>query len=312
VADVRDESDRDGMRLVIMLKRAANASQVIDELHRRTPLQTTFGAILLALDNGEPKELNLKEILERYRDHRIQVIVRRCRFDLEKAEAERHVIEGLLLALDHIDEVVRIIRRSKNREEAAEKLQGKFGLSEIQANAILDMRLAKLTTLEGNTLKMRAADLKAFIRDLKKILASEAEQLRVVREELDEVTKQFGDARRTVIVEGGEEEDAPVESTLADEDVVITLSHEGFAKRMPVHLYRRRVGQGRQLAGMENYETDWLERVFAARANGWLLAFTEGGKAHFLSVLDVPESARASRGQSVYALTGADRSDRIV
>ena len=312
VTDVRDESDRDGLRLVIQLKRGANAAATLAILHRRTYLQSTFGAIMLALDDGEPKELNLKQLLERYRDHRLEVVVRRTRHDLEKAEAERHIIQGLLVALDHIDEVIKIIRGSRDRPQASTRLQDRFGLTEIQADAILNMRLGRLTSLERQTLRDRLAELEVLIEGYRAILDSEEEQLRVVVEELDEVTERFGDARRTVILRDAEEHVAPLEEAVADEDVVVTVSHEGFVKRIPVHLYRRRVRSGKALAGMENYENDWLERVFTARTRGWILAFTEGGHCHFLSVLDVPESARASRGQSVYALVGGDRSDRIV
>ncbi len=312
VTDVRDESDRDGLRLVIQLKRGARAETTLATLYRRTYLQSTFGAIMLALDHGEPKELTLKELLERYRDHRLEVIVRRSRFELEKAEAERHVTEGLLLALEHIDEVIRIIRGSRDRATASSRLQNRFGLSEVQADAILNMRLARLTALEREELERKLAELEARIAELRALLASEEEQLRVVTEELDEVTETFGDPRRTVILRDAEEHEAPVEDAVADEATVITVSHQGFVKRIPMHLYRRRVNSGKALAGMENYDDDWLERVFTARTTGWLLAFTEGGQCHFLSVLDVPESSRASRGQSIYALSGAERTDRIV
>ncbi|MEX2531949.1 MAG: DNA gyrase subunit A [Gemmatimonadota bacterium] len=312
VTDVRDESDRDGMRLVIELKRGASAAATLAILYRRTYLQATFGAILLALDRGEPKELNLKQLLERYRDHRLEVVVRRSRHELEKAEAERHVLEGLVLALEHVDEVIRIIRRSRDRAEAARRLEDRFGLSEIQADAILNMRLGRLTALEGEELEARLAELEALIGRLRALLGSEEEQLRVVLEELEEVTDAFGDDRRTVILRDAEEHTAPVEDAIADEAVVITVSHQGFVKRIPMHLYRRRVRSGKALAGMENFEDDWLERIFTARTKGWLLAFTEGGHCHFLSVLDVPESARSSRGQSLYALLEAEREDRIV
>jgi len=311
-ADVRDESDRDGMRLVIVLKKGASAAKAIEILHQKTALQSTFGAILLALDRGEPKEFNLKQILERYRDHRLDVVVRRTRYDLEKAEAEKHIIEGLLLALSEIDKVIKIIRRSRDRAEASGRLQEIFGLSDAQADAILNMRLAKLTALEKEELEARRLELERMIEEFRKLLGSKAAQLRLIRKELDEVTKRFGDPRRTVILESGEEAHAPVEKALADEDVVVTVSREGFVKRTPVHLYRRRMESGKAIAEMENYENDWIERIFVARTRGWLLAFTEGGRAYFLSVLDLPESSRTSRGQSVYALIGAERTDRIV
>ncbi|HSG06957.1 MAG TPA: DNA gyrase subunit A [Longimicrobiales bacterium] len=323
VSDIRDETDRDGIRLVIELKRGAKAGRALKTLYKRTNLQYTFGAIMLALDHGQPKEFDLKQLLERFRDHRLEVIQKRSRFDLEKAEAERHVLQGLLVALDHIDEVIKIIRGSKDRAQASDRLQNRFGLSETQADAILNMRLARLTALERSQLEARMAELKTVIKDLKAILGSEERQLEVMLEELSEVVKAHGDPRRTVILDkdeedgtrgkGKEEVVAEVEEQIADEDVVITLSHEGFVKRVPMHLYRRRVSAGKGLAGMERYDDDYLERIFVARTRGWILAFTQGGHCHFLPVLDVPESARSSRGQSVYALLGgADRSDRIV
>ena len=312
VIKVRDESDRDGMRLVIELKRGAKVSPVLKVLFRSTHLQANFGAILLALDDGEPKEFNLKQLLERYRDHRLEVVVRRSRHDLEKAEVELHVVEGLLLALDEIDEVIRIIRESRDRQGAARGLQDRFGLSEAQADAILTMRLGQLTALEGETLQKRRSELEELIADLRKILASESEQLAIVLRELATLTQRFGDGRRTMILEETTKEEALVEDVIADEDVVITVSRQGFVKRIPVHLYRRRVRSGKALVDMESHEDDWLERMFTARTKGWLLAFTERGRAHFLSVLDVPESSRASRGQSIYALTNAERNDRIV
>ncbi len=313
ISDIRDETDREGIRLVIELKRGAKAGRTLRLLHKRTSLQQTFGGILLALDHGQPREFNLKELLERFRDHRLEVIQRRSRHELEKAEAERHIVQGLLAALDHIDEVIKIIRASDDRADASERLQDRFGLSEVQAGAILDMRLARLTKLERSHLLKRLSELEALIEELKGILGSEERQLEVMLEELRAVVEEHGDERRTVILEDGEEKEAPVEQALADEDVVVTMSHEGFIKRMPMHLYRRRVSSGKALAGMERYEADYLERIFTARTRGWILAFTEQGQCHFLPVLDVPESGRSSRGQSIYALLGGtDREDRIV
>jgi len=315
LSDIRDETDRDGIRLVIELKRGGDASAVLKTLFRGTSLQTTFGAHLLALDNGEPKEFDLKQILERFRDHRLDVIQKRSRHDLEKAEAERHIVQGLLAALDHIDEVIKIIRASADRPEASERLQDRFGLSEVQADAILNMRLARLTALQRTQLEARLAELETIIAELRAILDSEERQLEIMLEELSAVVEKYGDERRTVLLDDDEAEiEAPeVEGQMADEDVVVTLSHEGFVKRIPMHLYRRRVNAGKALAGMERYEDDYLEQIFVAKTQGWILAFTELGHCHFLSVLDVPESARSSRGQSVYALLdAADRSDRIV
>ena len=312
LSDIRDESDRDGLRLVLELKRGAKAGKVIKLLLKKTSLQSTFGAIMIALDHGEPKEFTLVQLLERFRDHRVEVIRRRSQHDLEKAQAEKHIAEGLVAALGTIDEVIEIIRGSADRSEASEKLQDLLGLSEIQADAILNMRLAKLTSLEQAELKRRLKELRALIRGLKEILKSEARKLEIMLEELDEIVEKYGDARRTILLEDDESDEMEVENTVADEDAVITVSHEGFVKRIPMHLYRRRVSSGKPLAGMERFENDYLERIFVARTQSWLLAFTENGHLHFLPVLDVPEGGRASRGQSIYALTQADRSDAIV
>lgn len=313
ISDIRDESDRDGIRLVIELKRGASAQNVLALLYRRTYLQQTFGAILLALDHGQPREFNLKEILERYRDHRLEVIQRRSRFELEKAEAERHIVEGLIVALDHIDQVIEIIRASADRAEARAALEDRFGLSETQSDAILNMRLGKLTRLEGDELRARLEELVARIAMLRDILGSEQRQIEVMLDELDEVVAEFGDERRTVILADADEKVAEISEEVADEAVVVTVSREGFIKRMPMHLYRRRVNSGKALAGMERYEDDWIERIFVANTHGWILAFSEQGQAYYLPVMDLPESGRSSRGQSMYSLiSGADRADPIV
>jgi DNA gyrase subunit A len=312
VSELRDESDRDGMRLVVELKRGTDAKRVLRVLMKRTYLQATFGAHLLALDHGQPREFTLKMLLEHYRDHRIEVVRRRTQHDLEKAEAERHITEGLLAALDQIDEVIAIIRKSKDRPQASTRLQNRLELSEVQADAILNMRLGKLTALERKELREKLKGLKARIKELREILGSVDRQLEVVLTELDEVVDRFGDLRRTVLLREGEEEEAVVESSTADEDVVVTVSHEGFAKRIPMHLYRRRVTSGKALAGMDRFEGDYLERVFVARTQGWILVFSQRGHVYFLPVLDVPEGSRASRGQSLYGLIGSNRSDPVV
>ena len=314
VSDLRDESDREGIRLVVELKRGAKARRVMALLFKKTALQCTFGGILLALDGGnQPGEFTLKDLLSRYRDHRLEVIRRRSRFDLEKAEAELHVTLGLLHALANIDEVIATIRRSANRADASERLQRTFGLSDVQAEAILRMRLARLTALEGDQLREREASLRAAIETLRALLGDEARQTRVMLDELDEVVERFADKRRTVIL--GREDGADlayVESAAADEDVVVTLSRQGYAKRIPMHLYRRRVAAGTPLAAMDRFPADYLERVLVARTRGWLLCFTDRGQVHFLRVEDIPESSLASRGRSVWALLGTDRRDEIV
>ena len=314
VADLRDESDREGIRLVVELKRGTDTSRIMALLFKKTALQCTFGAIMLALDGGkQPEEFTLKELLERYRDHRLEVIRRRSRFDLEKAETDLHLTRGLLLALAHIDDVIDEIKRSADRSEASERLQDRFGLSDVQADAILRMRLARLTALEGDQLRARERSLGTAIRELRALLKDEGLQLDVMMKELNEVVERYSDARRTVIMARREKADfAYVESGIADEDVVVTFSHQGYLKRIPMHLYRRRVAAGMELAAMEQFRGDYLETVSVARTRGWLLSFTSKGHVHFLKVEDIPEGSRASRGKSIWALLGVDGRDHIV
>ncbi len=314
VADLRDESDREGIRLVVELKRGTDTSRIMALLFKKTALQCTFGAIMLALDGGrQPEEFTLKELLERYRDHRLEVIRRRSRFDLEKAETDLHLTRGLLLALAHIDDVIDEIKRSADRSEASERLQDRFGLSDVQADAILRMRLARLTALEGDQLRARERSLGTAIRELRALLKDEGLQLDVMMKELNEVVERYSDARRTVIMARQEKADfAYVESGIADEDVVVTFSHQGYLKRIPMHLYRRRVAAGMELAAMEQFRGDYLETVSVARTRGWLLSFTSKGHVHFLKVEDIPEGSRASRGKSIWALLGVDGRDHIV
>jgi DNA gyrase subunit A len=302
VSDLRDESDREGMRIVVELKRGAKVQPILNTLYKKTYMQATFGAIMLALDHGVPREMTLKELLERFRDHRIEVIQRRAAHDLEQAKAEAHVTEGLIKALDNIDEVIRIIRESRGKEEASERLRKRFELSTIQADAILNMRLHRLTELETQELKDRLDELKKIIADLYDLLDSHERQLAVLVSETDEMVEKYGDGRRTTIVRG--DADFKLEDMVAEEDVVITVSHEGYIKRMPVSLYRRRVTSGKALAGMEKHEHDFLEHVFIASTHDVVLVITAHGQAYEIAVLDIPEGGRASRGRSLSQLLG--------
>lgn len=309
IADLRDESDRDGMRIVIELKRGVKAAPVLNLLYRQTHLQSTFGAIMLALDDGEPRELTLKEFLERYRDHRLEVIRRRSTHDLEQARAEAHITRGLLIALDDIDQVIELIRNSRDRERAATALRKAFDLSEEQAEAILRMQLAKLTALETRELKAKLKALEKEITRLEKLLASERKQLRLLLDELAEIVDEFGDERRTTILPEGEA-DFELEDLIAQEEAVITISHEGYIKRMPISLYRRRARSGHPLGGREMGD-DFLEHVFIANTHDTLLFFTESGQAYARPVHQIPESSRAARGRSLVNLLGVDRDDPI-
>jgi DNA gyrase subunit A len=309
IADLRDESDRDGMRIVIELKRDARVPQLLATLYRQTHLQSTFGAILLALDHGVPREFNLKELLERFREHRLDVIRRRTRHELEQAKAEAHVIDGLLIALDRIDAVIRVIRKAADPTVASIQLRAKFDLSETQAKAILDMRLARLTALEQKELDARLKELRKRIRELDAILKSEPKQLQVLVAELDETVKQFVDARRTTIV--SESEEVEVEDLEAEEQVVITLSHESYIKRVPMSLYQKRVARGRALVGMDKHAEDFLEHVFVANSTETLLFFTDRGQVHAVEVRDVPESSATSRGRSLAQVLPLEKGARV-
>ncbi|MGQ0562797.1 MAG: DNA gyrase subunit A, partial [Gemmatimonadota bacterium] len=309
ISDLRDESDRDGMRIVVELKRGARHKPILATLYKQTHLQATFGAIMLALDHGVPRELNLKQLLERFRDHRLIVIRRRSQYELDQARAEAHIIDGLLIALANIEAVVRVIRKAMNRDDAAEKLRKKFELSEKQANAILDMRLARLTSLETQELQTRLRELQKQIKELDKLLASEKLQRKALLKELDEAVAKFGDARRTRMLEANT--GFEVEDLVAQEQVVITLSHQGYIKRVPMALYRRRVGAGKAVAGAEKFGDDFLEHVFVASTTDTLVFFTDRGQAHALGVTDVPEGARTSRGRSIAQLFSIERGARI-
>jgi DNA gyrase subunit A len=310
ISDLRDESDRDGIRVVIELKRGADAARAFRQLLKWTALQATFGVISLALDGGVPKEFSLKEMLERFRDHRVEVVVRRSRWELGRAREEAHVLEGLLLALKHIDRVVAIIRSSRTRETAGAKLQKELQLTERQVEAILMMRLYRLTQLEGRELRERLGELEKRIRELEAILASPERQIAEIRRELEELLERYGDARRTRIVPT--EQGLVLEDLIAQEDVAVTLSREGYIKQIPMSVYRRRLSTGRGLAGMDRYENDYVEHLFLASTADTLMFFTEDGQAYWLPVTEIPEAGSASRGRPVHPLLGLRKGERIV
>jgi DNA gyrase subunit A len=305
ISDLRDESDRDGIRVVIELKRGADAAKVLAGIYKWTALQTTFGVIALALDHGVPRELDLKTILERYRDHRVEVVVRRSRWELEKASDEAHVLRGLLAALGRIDDVVRIIRASRDRETAARKLEKELKLSTRQSEAILAMRLSRLTQLEGRELRDRLKALEARITELEALLASPERQIAVIRDELTAAAERFGDPRRTTLFES--EKSVRLEDMLAEEEVVVTLSREGYAKQIPMPVYRRRMATGRGLADTERSPGDWISRVLVATTDDTVLAFTACGRAYGTAVRDVPEAGLSSRGRRLHQVLDLPR-----
>jgi DNA gyrase subunit A len=309
LTDMRDESDRDGIRVVMELKRGADAAKVLTKLYKATGLQTTFGVISLALDRGVPREFSLKAMLERWRDHRVEVVVRRSRWELAKAQDEAHVLRGLIVALKRIDEVVQIIRTSRNRESAARKLEKELKLDERQSDAILAMRLSRLTQLESRELRDRLEALEARIGELEAILASPEKQLDIVRAELRELAEKYGDPRRTTIF--ANEKAVKLEDMLAAEEVVVTVSREGFVRQIPMAVYQRNVSAGRQVS-MEKWEGDYVERAFVATTDDVLLCFTTDGRAHALPVRDVPETGLSSRGKALGQLFELGKRSRIL
>src|SRR4051812_10995358 len=296
VSDLRDESDRDGIRIVLELKRGADAVKVLNQLFKWTALQSTFGVIALALDHGVPRELGLKPILERWRDHRIQVVVRRSRWEVERARDEAHLLRGLMVALSRIDDVVRIIRSSRTRETAAAKLEKELKLDERQSKAILEMRLSRLTQLESRELRDRLDELERRIVELDAILASPERQLELIRGELRELRDSYADPRRTRIFEN--EKLVKLEDMLAAEHVVVTVSREGYARQIPMAVYQRSMTAGKRIA-LDRYEDDYVERAFVASTDDTLLVFSTDGKAYGLIVRDVPEAGITARGKAL-------------
>jgi DNA gyrase subunit A len=309
ISDLRDESDRDGMRIVIELKRDANAEVVLNQLYKHTQMQTTFGAIMLALVDGAPKVMGLKEMLRHFVDHRHAVITKRTEFELAEAQAREHILEGLKIAVDHIDEVIKIIRGSKDVEAADAALRERFTLSEKQSKAILDMRLAKLTGLEREKLDEELKEIRALIKDLKGLLASRERRMGILKQELEELERKFGDERRTEIV--ADQGDFTIEDLIAEEDMVITISHAGYIKRIPVSTYRRQRRGGRGLAGMGTKEEDWVEHLFIASTHDYVLFFTQSGQLYWLKVYDIPQGGRAAKGKPVINLIQIKPDDRI-
>jgi DNA gyrase subunit A len=272
VADLRDESDREGMRIVVDIKRDAIPYIVLNQLYKQTQMQSTFGVIMLALVNGQPRVLTLKEMLENFVDHRHTVIVRRTHFELNKALEREHILEGLKIAVDNIDEVIVIIRGSETTDEAGERLRERFSLSERQTDAILNMRLAKLTGLEIEQLEAELAEVRAVIADLREILENRDRRYQIIKDELTEVADRYGDERRTEIM--GETGDLSLEDLIADEEMVLTVSHQGYVKRMPLDTYRNQGRGGRGISGMGTKEEDWVEKVFIASTHDYLMIFT--------------------------------------
>ena len=300
IRDLRDESDRDGMRIVVELKRDAVPHIVLNRLYKHTQMQATFGTILLALVDGQPKIMPLREMLQHFIDHRLRVIVRRSEFDLAKARDREHILEGLKIAVDNIDEVIKIIRAADDTDQASTELQERFSLSERQAKAILDMRLARLTGLETDKLETELAEVRATIEELVSILGSEERRFQILRDELQGIIDQYGDERRTDII--GAVGSFNVEDLIVEEDMVITVSHKGYVKRLPVGTYKAQRRGGRGLRGMDTKEEDWVEHLFVASTHDYLMIFTRAGQCYWLKVWEIPVGGRTSRGKPIVNL----------
>lgn len=309
ISDIRDESDRDGMRIVIELKRDAQSQVVLNQLYLHTQMQVTFGIILLALVDGRPRVLHLKQLLEKFIAHRHEVVLRRTRFDLDKAEKRAHILEGLKIALDHIDEIVQLIKRSKTPETAREALIQRFGLTEVQANAILDMRLQRLTGLERQKIEEEYVEVCKEIERLKFILSNKAKQMEVIGQELLALKEKYGDPRRTEII--GEIEEFSIEDIIAEEDMVITISLSGYIKRFPVSGYRRQNRGGKGVIGAETGEADSIEHLFVASTHHFILFFTDQGKCYWLKVHEIPQAGRGSRGRAIVNLLSLRSGEKI-
>ena len=297
IADIRDESDRDGMRLVIELKRDAVAKVVLNHLYKHTAMQDTFGVILLALVNGVPKVMTLKEMMAEYLRHRNEIILRRTTFELAAAEKKAHILEGLKICLDNLDEVITTIRQSPNAPVAQERLMEKFGLTEVQSKAVLEMRLQRLTGMERDKIEKDYNETLALIEELRFILANPEKQMRIIKDELLKVKKVYGDERRTEI--RPQEGEFSIEDMIAQEDVVITITHEGFIKRFPVSGYRRQARGGKGVTGAQARHEDFVEHMFIASTHNYILFFTNRGRCYWLKVYEIPEGGRAARGRSL-------------
>jgi len=301
ISDIRDESDRDGMRIVIELKRDANKDVVLNQLYKHTRLQTTIGVNLLALTNGKPKVMSLKEIVVNFIEHRKIVILRRTQFELRKAEERAHILKGLIIALDDIDTAIKLIKKSKSAVEARQGLMSHFTLSEIQAQAILDMKLQKLTSLETEKIKEEFKSLLEQIKDLKDILGSEERVKQIINTELDELKQKYTDARKTDILDV-EDEDIDIEDLIEEEDVVVTISHSGYIKRTPLDLYKQQKRGGKGIIATTTKEEDIVEHLFIANTHDYILFFTDKGIVHWLKVYKIPEASRYSAGKAIVNL----------
>ena len=309
ISEIRDESDRDGMRIVYEIKRDANASIVLNNLYKYTALQTSFSVNNIALVHGRPMLLTLKDMIRHFVDHRHEVVVRRTKFDLSEAQKRAHILEGLLIALDHLDEVIKLIRASNSPEDARTGLIASFSLSDIQARAILDMTLRRLTGLERDKIKEEYAELMKAIDYLNLILSDEILRMQIIKDELLEIRDKYGDERRTSITHSAE--DMTMEDFIVDEDVVITISHEGYIKRTALTEYRKQGRGGKGSMGSQSRDKDFIEHMLVASNHNYMLFFTETGKCFWLRVFEIPEGTRTSKGRAIQNVINIPKEENI-
>ena len=309
ISNIRDESDRDGMRVVIETKRGAQPEVIINQLFKHSQMQVTFGVIMLALVNGQPKVLTLKETMQHFLKHRMEILIRRTKFELEAAERRAHILEGYIIALDNIDEVIETIKKSKDVETAKNNLIKKFKLSEIQAKAILDMRLQRLTGLERKKIEEEYKEILKLIEKLNGILNNENIRNIIIKEELTAVKERYGDERRTEIIKDYTE--FSLEDTIAEEEVVVTISHKGFIKRFPVSGYRKQARGGRGVTGAGTKDEDFIEHMFVSSSHHYIMFFTDKGKCYWKKVYEIPEGGRAARGRSLQNLVEKEKDEKI-
>ncbi|GGH05232.1 DNA gyrase subunit A [Pedobacter zeae] len=309
IANIKDESNKDGIRIVYEIKRDANASIVLNNLYKYTALQTSFSVNNIALVKGRPQMLNLKDLIAHFVDHRHDVIVRRTKYELAEAEKRAHILEGYLIALDHLDEVIKLIRASQTPEDARLGLMEKFGLSDLQARAILDMTLRRLTGLERDKIKEEYAELMKTIEYLKSVLADEGLRMKIIKDELEEVKQKFGDERKTTIVHSAE--DMSMEDFIDDEEVVITISHEGYVKRTPASEFKAQGRGGKGSKGSTSRNEDFIEHMLVATNHNYMLFFTEAGRCFWLRVYEIPEGSRTSKGRAIQNIINIPKEEKI-
>jgi DNA gyrase subunit A len=309
ISDLRDESDKRGMRLVIELKRDAIPKVVLNKLYKHTPMQTTFGVNMVALVDNVPRTLNLRSIIHNYVAHQREVIVRRTKHELSEKEARAHILQGLLIALDHLDAIIELIRASRDRDAAREQLVERFELSHVQATAILDLRLSQLTALEADSIKQEHADVTERIAELRAILGDETRVLAVIKEELAEISERFGDGRRTEISHSEDEID--IEDLIADQQMVITITQSGYIKSLPLATYRQQQRGGRGVTGMDMKDGDFIEHLFVCSSHDYLLFFSNRGKVYRSKVYELPEASRTAKGRALVNILPLREGERI-